>query len=67
MEAGKLSDAEALLTGFAAKYPESVLFLPVAVANLILRDPQTADLHHVIVRLLFGLIRAAGQPVVEIR
>jgi soluble lytic murein transglycosylase len=46
MEAGKLSDAEALLTGFAAKYPESVFVgrLPVMIANLSLdqNDPQTA-------------------------
>ncbi len=36
MEAGKLSDAEALLTGFAAKYPESIFVtrLPVMIANL---------------------------------
>ncbi len=46
MEAGKLSDAEALLTGFAAKYPESIFVarLPVMIANLSLQqnDPQTA-------------------------
>lgn len=46
MEAGKLSDAEALLTGFAAKYPESIFVgrLPVMIANLSLdqNDPQTA-------------------------
>jgi len=36
MEAGKLSDAETLLTGFAAKYPESIFVgrLPVMIANL---------------------------------
>ena len=46
MEAGKLSDAETLLTGFAAKYPESIFVgrLPVIIANLSLQqnDPQTA-------------------------
>ena len=46
MEAGKLSDAETLLTGFAAKYPESIFVarLPVMIANLSLEqnDPQTA-------------------------
>ncbi len=46
MEAGKLSDAEALLTGFATKYPESIFVgrLPVMIANLSLQqnDPQTA-------------------------
>jgi soluble lytic murein transglycosylase len=46
MEAGKLSDAETLLTGFAAKYPESIFVtrLPVMIANLSLdqNDPQTA-------------------------
>ena len=46
MEAGKLSDAETLLTGFAAKYPESIFVrrLPVMIANLSLQqnDPQTA-------------------------
>ena len=46
MEAGKLSDAEALLSGFAAKYPESIFVgrLPVMIANLSLdqNDPQTA-------------------------
>jgi soluble lytic murein transglycosylase len=46
MEAGKLSDAEALLTGFTAKYPESIFVgrLPVMIANLSLdqNDPQTA-------------------------
>ena len=46
MEAGKLSDAEKLLTGFAAKYPESIFVgrLPVMIANLSLQqnDPQTA-------------------------
>ena len=46
MEAGKLSDAEALLTGFAAKYPESIFVarLPVMIANLSLQqnDPGTA-------------------------
>jgi soluble lytic murein transglycosylase len=46
MESGKLSDAETLLTGFAAKYPESIFVgrLPVMIANLSLdqNDPQTA-------------------------
>ena len=46
MEAGKLADAETLLTGFAAKYPESIFVsrLPVMIANLSLQqnDPQTA-------------------------
>ena len=46
MEAGKLSDAESLLTGFAAKYPESIFVgrLPVMIANLSLQqnDPTTA-------------------------
>ncbi|HXP09362.1 MAG TPA: transglycosylase SLT domain-containing protein [Acidobacteriaceae bacterium] len=46
MEAGKLSDAESLLTGFAAKYPESIFVprLPVMIANLSLEqnDPGTA-------------------------
>jgi len=46
MEAGKLPEAEALLTGFAAKYPESIFVprLPVMIANLSLQqnDPQTA-------------------------
>jgi soluble lytic murein transglycosylase len=46
MEAGKLSDAETLLKGFAAKYPESIFVsrLPVMIANLSLQqnDPQTA-------------------------
>lgn len=46
MEAGKLSDAETLLTGFAAKYPESIFVarLPVMIANLSLQqnDPGTA-------------------------
>src|SRR5580658_1502242 len=46
MEAGKLPDAEALLTGFAVKYPESIFVnrLPVMIANLSLQqnDPQTA-------------------------
>jgi soluble lytic murein transglycosylase len=46
MEAGKLSDAENLLTPFAAKYPESIFVarLPVMIANLSLdqNDPQTA-------------------------
>ena len=44
MEAGKLSDAETLLTGFAAKYPESIFVgrLPVMIANLSLdqNDPR---------------------------
>jgi soluble lytic murein transglycosylase len=46
MESGKLSDAETLLTGFAAKYPESIFVgrLPVMIANLSLNqnDPNTA-------------------------
>jgi soluble lytic murein transglycosylase len=46
VESGKLSDAETLLTGFAAKYPESIFVsrLPVMIANLSLQqnDPQTA-------------------------
>jgi soluble lytic murein transglycosylase len=46
MEAGKLSDAESLLTGFAVKYPESIFVprLPVMIANLSLEqnDPGTA-------------------------
>jgi soluble lytic murein transglycosylase len=46
MEAGKLADAETLLRGFAAKYPESIFVgrLPVMIANLSLQqnDPQTA-------------------------
>jgi soluble lytic murein transglycosylase len=46
MESGKLSDAETLLTGFAAKYPESIFVprLPVMIANLSLQqnDPNTA-------------------------
>jgi len=46
MEAGKLSDAESLLTGFGAKYPESIFVprLPVMIANLSLEqnDPGTA-------------------------
>jgi soluble lytic murein transglycosylase len=46
MQSGKLADAEALLTGFAAKYPESIFVpsLPVMIANLSLDqgDPQSA-------------------------
>ncbi len=46
VESGRLSDAETLLTGFAAKYPESIFVsrLPVMIANLSLQqnDPQTA-------------------------
>ncbi len=46
MEAGRLADAETLLRGFAAKYPESIFVsrLPVMIANLSLQqnDPQTA-------------------------
>jgi soluble lytic murein transglycosylase len=46
MEAGKLSDAETLLAGFAAKYPDSIFVahLPVMIANLSLQqnDPGTA-------------------------
>ena len=46
MESGRLPDAETLLKGFAAKYPESIFVgrLPVMIANLSLQqnDPQTA-------------------------
>jgi soluble lytic murein transglycosylase len=46
MEAGKLPQAESLLTGFATKYPESIFVprLPVMIANLSLEqnDPGTA-------------------------
>jgi soluble lytic murein transglycosylase len=46
MEAGKLSDAESLLTEFATKYPESIFVprLPVMIANLSIEqnDPGTA-------------------------
>jgi soluble lytic murein transglycosylase len=46
MQAGKLPQAEQLLTGFAAKYPESIFVprLPVMIANLSLdqNDPGTA-------------------------
>jgi soluble lytic murein transglycosylase len=46
MESGKLSNAETLLTGFAAKYPQSIFVarLPVMIANLSLdqNDPKTA-------------------------
>jgi soluble lytic murein transglycosylase len=46
MQAGKLPQAETLLTGFAAKYPESIFVgrLPVMIANLSLQqnDPGTA-------------------------
>jgi soluble lytic murein transglycosylase len=46
MEAGKLADAETLLVGFAAKYPDSIFVahLPVMIANLSLQqnDPGTA-------------------------
>jgi soluble lytic murein transglycosylase len=46
LEAGKFADAETLLKGFAAKYPESIFVsrLPVMIANLSLQqnDPQTA-------------------------
>jgi soluble lytic murein transglycosylase len=46
MEAGKLADAESLLKGFAARYPESIFVsqLPVMIANLSLQqnDPLTA-------------------------
>ena len=46
MQAGKLSEAESLLTPFATKYPESIFVarLPVMIANLSLdqNDPQTA-------------------------
>jgi soluble lytic murein transglycosylase len=46
METGRLADAETLLKGFAAKYPESIFVsrLPVMIANLSLQqnDPGTA-------------------------
>jgi soluble lytic murein transglycosylase len=46
MEAGRLADAETLLNGFAAKYPDSIFVsrLPVMIANLSLQqnDPHTA-------------------------
>jgi soluble lytic murein transglycosylase len=46
MEAGKLSEAESLLTPFATKYPESIFVprLPVMIANLSIEqnDPGTA-------------------------
>ena len=46
MEAGKLPQAESLLTGFATRYPESIFVprLPVMIANLSLEqnDPGTA-------------------------
>ena len=46
LQAGKLAEAESLLTPFAAKYPESIFVerLPVVIANLSLdqNDPQTA-------------------------
>ncbi len=46
MQAGKLAEAEKLLTPFATKYPESIFVdrLPVMIANLSLdqNDPQTA-------------------------
>jgi soluble lytic murein transglycosylase len=46
MEAGKYADAQARLTGFAAKYPDSIFVarVPVMIANLALQqnDPQTA-------------------------
>ncbi len=46
IEAGKYSDAQTRLTGFATKYPESIFVarLPVVIANLALQqnDPQTA-------------------------
>jgi soluble lytic murein transglycosylase len=46
MEAGKLSEAESLLTSFATKYPESIFVprLPVMIANLSIEqnDPGTA-------------------------
>ena len=46
METGRLADAETLLRGFAAKYPESIFVsrLPVMIANLSLQqnDPGTA-------------------------
>ena len=46
MQAGKLPQAETLLKGFAAKYPESIFVgrMPVMIANLSLEqaDPTTA-------------------------
>jgi soluble lytic murein transglycosylase len=46
MQAGKLADAQTVLTGFAEKYPESIFVanLPVVMANLALGqgDPQAA-------------------------
>ena len=46
MEAGKLSEAESLLTPFATKYPESIFVprLPAMIANLSIEqnDPGTA-------------------------
>ena len=45
MEAGKLSDAEALLTGFAAKYPESIFVDPFAGDDCqsLARSKRSAD------------------------
>ncbi len=46
IQSGKLADAETLLTGFAAKHPDSIFVgeLPVTIANLSIQqgDPQTA-------------------------
>jgi soluble lytic murein transglycosylase len=46
MQSGKLAEAETLLTGFEAKYPDSIFVgeLPVTIANLSIQqgDPQTA-------------------------
>ncbi len=46
MQSGKLADAQALLTGFAARHPESIFVadLPVTIAELALQqgDGQTA-------------------------
>ncbi len=46
MQAGKLADAEATLTSFATKHPDSIFVadLPVTIAELSLQqnDPQTA-------------------------
>ena len=57
MQSGQLPEAETLLNGFAAKYPDSVFVpqMPVLLANLALAqgDPQTA---------LHVLSEHAGEP-----
>ena len=57
MQSGRQAQAETLLTGFAAKYPDSVFVpqMPVLIANLSLQqgDPQTA---------LRALNEHAGEP-----